>query len=116
MAFALMANAYYLGMAGLLIVLLGWAIQSCQTLQNRKTGISRLLSGLYAIGSAFLFVYSFSIGDWIFMAMNAIAALLGATNYVLEGKKFGPKAVSESPKPETQRKARKVKGAKRTKK
>ena len=116
MAFELMANAYYLGIAGLLIVLLGWAIQSCQTLQNRKIGISRLLSGLYAIGSALLFAYSFSIGDWIFMAMNAIAAVLGATNYILEGKKSGAEKVSESTKPKTPRKTRKAKRARKTEK
>jgi len=100
----------------LLIVLLGWAIQSVQTLHNRKIGISRLLSGLYAIGSAFLFVYSFSIGDWIFMAMNAIAAALGAVNYVLEGKKAGVESVSGSRKPKTPRRARKAKRARRAKK
>ena len=113
MAFELIANAYYLGIAGLLIVLLGWAIQSCLTLQNRKMGISRLLSGLYAIGSAFLFIYSFSIGDWIFMAMNAIAAVLGAVNYVLEGKKSAAKTEAGSPKPKAKRK---VKRARKTKK
>lgn len=78
---ALAANAYYIGVLGLFLVLLGWAVQSAKTFRDRKYGISKMLSGLYALGSALLFAYSYSIGDYIFMALNAIAAILGAINF-----------------------------------
>ncbi len=62
----LITYAYLVGVSGLLFIIGGWFI-------SVRTIPPVTLSGLYSLGSLLLAVYSYIIGDPVFIALNIIA-------------------------------------------
>lgn len=67
-----------IGAIGLVLILFGWARQ----LMSKDKKIDIYLPILYTLGSALLAIYSFQIGDLIFLVLNSLATLFGLINTV----------------------------------
>lgn len=67
-----------IGVVGLVLILFGWAKQ----LMSKDKKIDVYLPILYTLGSVFLAVYSYQIGDSVFLVMNSVAAVFGLINTV----------------------------------
>ena len=71
------------GLAGLLAILCGWLYESAVAIRSRKSPMPAPFALLYGFGSLMLSIYSWSLGDVVFMALNMAATLMcsGVTAY-----------------------------------
>ncbi len=74
-----MDAALAIGIAGMLLIIVGWAV-SITSLPPLR------LSTLYFAGSLLLTIYAILLGDPIFTTLNALAAVLALAN-ILRGLK-----------------------------
>lgn len=81
------------GIAGLLLILAGWAVELLAAIRNGKPQVPLSFAILYAAGSLLLTWHSVEIGDAVFIALNAAATLVAAVNIAFclgaGGKKKG---------------------------
>jgi len=67
----------FIGIVGLTFLIVGWSIEALGN-RGKKPTINPLFSMMYTLGSLFLTIYSFSLGNGIFLTLNAIVTLLSA--------------------------------------
>ena len=75
----------YIGIAGLLLILAGWAWEFWQTLKSDKAGVPLSFALLYGAGSLLLTLHSMELGDTVFIILNAAATLIAAAMSALGG-------------------------------
>ena len=68
------------GIAGLVLLLIGWFIETYQTIKAGKAGVPLEFAVLYFLGSILLGYHAFLLNDSIFVALNVIAALISLIN------------------------------------
>ncbi len=85
-----MADYYYFGLAGLLLLLIAWIPESLKTIRERKSPVELKFSLVYALGSASLMTYAYLLGDLIFTALNLLTTLMAGMNayYAVREKKL----------------------------
>ncbi|MCX8196987.1 MAG: hypothetical protein N3G80_01585 [Candidatus Micrarchaeota archaeon] len=71
------------GIAGLLLILLGWGLE----LKRKREKIPTMFALLYAAGSLLLTIYSIFLNNLIFAILNACAFLLAAANLAGQQRK-----------------------------
>ena len=79
-------DAQTVGTIGILLIALGWSRQALQTIKTRKSGLRLKFSGLYLLGSALLIYYAVSINDFVFAALNTLAAAMAAIEVYVRAK------------------------------
>jgi lipid-A-disaccharide synthase-like uncharacterized protein len=87
----------YFGIAGLLLILVGWIIELIDVVHCRKAQVPLQFAALYGAGSLLLTLHSISLGDTVFIVLNAAATLIAIANIAFwlsrKGKaKFGKKS------------------------
>jgi uncharacterized membrane-anchored protein YitT (DUF2179 family) len=75
--------------AGLVLIIAGWAIQVYKTLGRKKRDLSLVFPALYGIGCVLLLVGNFLAKDITTGILNTICAILAATLFLVlfTGKK-----------------------------
>ncbi|MDO8427975.1 MAG: hypothetical protein Q7S92_02065 [Candidatus Diapherotrites archaeon] len=62
----------YVGIAGLLLLLLAWIPETLEVIRLRKTEMEIKFILIYTLGSVFLAVHSFLLKDSIFLILNVL--------------------------------------------
>ncbi len=75
--------ADYFGIIGLLLILAGWLYELAQSLKRKKSGVPLSFALLYGAGSILLTYHSFLLNDFVFIVLNAAAAIVAAINVFL---------------------------------
>ncbi|PIT84855.1 hypothetical protein COU37_01190 [Candidatus Micrarchaeota archaeon CG10_big_fil_rev_8_21_14_0_10_45_29] len=79
----------YLGFAGLALLVIAWIPETLQNYKEKGKNLNLKFVMLYLFGSAFLAAHAYLINDFIFMALNSLAALIALANaciIILPGK------------------------------
>ncbi len=84
-----MVEPYYVGLAGLILLLIAWIPETVNTIKRKKTPAELKFSLVYALGSAGLMTYAYLLGDLIFTVLNLFTTLLALMNsyYAIKEKK-----------------------------
>ena len=72
--------ADYFGIAGLLLILIGWAVELWNVVKKKKAQVPLSFALLYGAGSALLTLHSLELGDMVFVTLNASATLIALVN------------------------------------
>jgi len=73
-----------IGLLGMLLLVSAWIPQTVETIKARKCPLNLQFIIIYVTASTLLTVYSYIIGDWIFFALNFLAALQSAINLAVK--------------------------------
>ncbi|AHL22000.1 hypothetical protein [Thermococcus nautili] len=73
-----------IGLLGMLLLVSAWVPQTLETIRTRKCPLNMQFIIIYVTASTLLTIYSYIIGDWIFFALNFLAALQSAINLVVK--------------------------------
>jgi MtN3 and saliva related transmembrane protein len=73
-----------IGLIGMLLLVSSWVPQTIETIKTRKCPLNMQFILIYVTASTLLTVYSYIIGDWIFFALNFLAAFQSAINLVVK--------------------------------
>jgi hypothetical protein len=77
--------------AGLVLIIAGWAVQVHRTLGRKKRDFSLLFPALYGVGCVLLLAGNFLAKDITTGILNTVCAILAATIFsvLVTGKKTG---------------------------
>ena len=75
-----------IGLIGMLLLVSSWVPQTWETIKTRKCPLNMQFILIYVTASTLLTIYSYMIGDWIFFALNFLAAFQSAINLVVKLK------------------------------
>jgi lipid-A-disaccharide synthase-like uncharacterized protein len=81
----------YIGIAGLALILAGWAWEFYQSLKSKKAGVPLSFALLYGAGSMLLTLHSIELGDMVFIVLNAAATLIALANAAFALERGGKK-------------------------
>ena len=83
--------AEWFGIAGLLLISVGWLIELVEALRKRSAGVPLSFALLYGAGSLLLTLHSMELNDTVFIILNAFATFIAAVNiaFSLMRKKKG---------------------------
>ena len=83
----------YLGLAGLLFILIAWLPETWQNYKEKGKNLNLKFVLLYLFGSAFLTYHAWLLNDMVFLSLNAIATLIALLNgwLILANRKGGKK-------------------------
>jgi len=70
----------WLGVAGLVLILLGWIPQTIETIKKGFCPLSPAFAVLYALGSIALTLYAYQLNDAVFLILNGFAAIMALIN------------------------------------
>lgn len=70
----------YLGMLGMLLILIAWIPQTMQNWRERGKNLNLRFVALYLFGSALLAYHAIVINDMVFLALNGFATLIAVFN------------------------------------
>ncbi|NJE10054.1 hypothetical protein [Thermococcus sp. MAR1] len=73
-----------IGLIGMLLLVSSWVPQTWETIKTRKCPLNLQFILIYVTASTLLTVYSYLIGDWIFFALNFLAAFQSAINLTVK--------------------------------
>ncbi|NJE06238.1 hypothetical protein E3E36_08805 [Thermococcus sp. M36] len=73
-----------IGLIGMLLLVSSWVPQTWETIKTRKCPLNMQFIIIYVTASTLLTIYSYLIGDWIFFALNFLAAFQSAVNLVVK--------------------------------
>ena len=76
-----------LGILGLLLILIGWIYETYQLVKTKKSNLPIIFAVLYSIGSLCLAIYSYLLGDLVFLVLNIAATLIAILNAIISIKK-----------------------------
>jgi len=82
----------FVGVLGAVLLLIAWIPQTLRTIKTRKVGMERKFLYIYLLGSLFLTIYAYSLEDWVFLILNAVATLMAAINIYYYEKYERPKS------------------------
>jgi len=85
----------WIGIAGMLLILLGWVPETLDTIRKGARQINPAFASLYALGSAALALYAYSVGDPVFLLLNGFAAGMALVNLFYSLK--APRAAGGKP-------------------
>ena len=71
----------YLGIIGMVLIILAWMPQTINVIKNKRSQIPRLFSAIYSLASLLLTLYAVSINDFIFTTLNALAFFQSAISF-----------------------------------
>lgn len=86
-----MVEPYYIGLAGLVLLLIAWIPETIKTIKEKESPIELKFSFVYALGSASLMTYAYLLGDLIFTVLNLLTTLMALLNVYYGVKKRGKK-------------------------
>ncbi len=75
-----MIESYYIGLAGLVLLLFAWIPETLKTIREKRSPIELKFSLVYALGAACLMIYAHLLGDWIFTTLNLLTMLMALMN------------------------------------
>ncbi|WP_148882429.1 hypothetical protein [Thermococcus aciditolerans] len=81
-----MDSGAIIGLIGMLLLVSSWVPQTWETIKTRKCPLNLQFILIYVTASTLLTIYSYMIGDWIFFALNFLAAFQSAVNLVVKLK------------------------------
>ncbi|WP_258084601.1 MULTISPECIES: hypothetical protein [Thermococcus] len=73
-----------IGLIGMLLLVSSWVPQTWETIKTRKCPLNMQFILIYVTASTLLTIYSYLIGDWIFFALNFLAAFQSAINLTVK--------------------------------
>ena len=76
-----------LGLIGLLLLAVAWIPETIEIIRNKKDKIDWRFGVLYILGSLALAIYSYQIGDTIFVILNAFIFVMSSLSLVYSLKK-----------------------------
>ncbi|MCD6559849.1 MAG: hypothetical protein J7K57_08325 [Palaeococcus sp.] len=79
-----MMNGTWIGLLGMLLLVSSWAPQTLETIKHKKCPLNFRFVIIYVIASFLLTIYSYIIGDWVFLTLNALATLQSAINLLIK--------------------------------
>jgi len=77
-------NGTWIGLLGMLLLVSSWAPQTLETIKNKKCPLNFRFIIIYVTASFLLTIYSYIIGDWVFLTLNALATLQSAINLLIK--------------------------------
>ena len=72
--------AELIGMAGLILLLIGWIPETISNYRKKGKGIDFKFATLYFFGSVLLAWHALNLNDLVFLALNTAAAAMAAIN------------------------------------
>ena len=81
----------FIGTLGAVLLLIAWIPQTLRTIRTRKVGMERKFLYIYLLGSLVLAIYAYSLDDWVFLILNAVATLMAAINIYYHEKYERPR-------------------------
>ncbi|MDP3741742.1 MAG: hypothetical protein Q8R15_00335 [Candidatus Micrarchaeota archaeon] len=102
-----MIEPYYIGLAGLVLLLFAWIPETLKTIREKKSPIELKFSIVYAVGSAALMTYAYLLGDLIFAILNLLTTLLALMNAYYAVKKTKHTTITRLTKTKKKTKKRK---------
>lgn len=97
-----MVEPYYIGLAGLILLLIAWIPETIKTIREKKSPVELKFSLVYALGAASLMAYAYLLGDWIFTTLNLLTMIMALMNSY-----YAVKVQTKEKKPKKNRKIRK---------
>ena len=79
-----MIKGEIIGLVGMLILASSWIPQTIETIKTKQCPLNFGFILIYAIASTLLTMYSYIIGDMIFLMLNALAAFQSAVNLYIK--------------------------------
>jgi len=79
-----MNGAALIGLAGMLLLVGSWIPQTVETIRTRHCPLNLQFIVIYVTASTLLTLYAYFQRDWIFFALNFLAALQSAINLVVK--------------------------------
>ncbi|MBT4540390.1 hypothetical protein HOC35_02660 [Candidatus Woesearchaeota archaeon] len=76
-----------LGLIGLALLAIAWIPETIEIIRNKKEKIDWRFGVLYVLGSLVLAIYSYQIGDTIFVILNAFIFVMSSISLVYSLKK-----------------------------
>jgi len=76
-----MSNIF--GLAGLVLILIGWIYETAVALKTRKVPLPLGFAVLYGAGSLLLTIHSWILNDLVFIILNLVATLIAIINILL---------------------------------
>jgi len=73
-----------IGLVGMLLLVSSWVPQTWETIRTRKCPLNTGFVLIYVTASTLLTVYSYLIGDPIFLVLNFLAAFQSAVNLAVK--------------------------------
>jgi MtN3 and saliva related transmembrane protein len=68
------------GLIGMLLLVSSWVPQTWETIKNKRCPLNLEFVLVYVTASTLLAIYSYLIGDWVFLTLNSLAALQSGVN------------------------------------
>ena len=62
----------WIGIAGLLLLLLAWIPETLEVIRSRKTEMEIKFILIYTLGSVLLAIHSFFLNDLVFLTLNVL--------------------------------------------
>jgi hypothetical protein len=69
--------------AGLILIIAGWAVQAYKTLAKKKRDLTPVLPALYGLGCILLLAGNFMANDIITGVLNAVCAVLATALFAV---------------------------------
>ena len=79
-----MDTAALIGLTGMLLLVGSWIPQTLETIRTRHCPLNLQFIVIYVTASTLLTLYAYFQRDWIFFALNFLAALQSAINLVVK--------------------------------
>ncbi|AIF70079.1 membrane protein [Palaeococcus pacificus DY20341] len=73
-------NGTWIGLLGMILLVSSWVPQTIETIKQKKCPLNFRFVLIYVTASSLLTIYSYFIGDWVFLTLNGLAALQSAVN------------------------------------
>lgn len=73
-------NGTWIGLLGMMLLVSSWAPQTIETIKRKRCPLNSRFVLIYVTASFLLTLYSYMIGDWIFLTLNGLAAFQSSLN------------------------------------
>lgn len=77
-----------LGLIGGFLLILAWVPMTLHTIRSKRSKSDLIFDALFLCGALLLVVYSWEIGDSIFLVLNIVAALVSGINLYYIPRKY----------------------------
>ncbi|MBR9704649.1 hypothetical protein GOV12_04505 [Candidatus Pacearchaeota archaeon] len=77
----------YIGIAGLILIALGWIPETLQIIKQKKNNLNLKFNILYTLGSLALVVYAVYINNLVFILLNGLAFFMSGVGLFYKIKK-----------------------------
>lgn len=77
----------WFGIIGLVLLAIGWLPETIDVIIKKKAKLNLKFASLYTVGSIFLAIYAYQLGDMIFIILNTAVAIMSGTSLIYCVKK-----------------------------